>query len=99
MRTRSDESDLEQFANQLTPLCAVGEDADVPLPGLPLPLADVPGQLLRGGRHHGGRPQVPLDFDDAEPDLDVDPAPVADLRLKLDVLSCSTKPRLPDSRS
>lgn len=67
------------------PESAVGEHTQVALAGLALPGGDVAGELGSRGRGHALRAQVLLYFDDGEPDLDVDPPSVPDLRLQLHV--------------
>ncbi|MGQ0777803.1 MAG: hypothetical protein ACT4NY_25910 [Pseudonocardiales bacterium] len=67
------------------PLAPVGEDADVPLPGLRAARRHVTGELLFCGPDDAGVAEILLDLDDGAADLDVDPPAIADLGFELDV--------------
>ncbi|MBN9801396.1 hypothetical protein DMP15_29850 [Pseudonocardia sp. UM4_GMWB1] len=79
---------LQGLADEVVevPLRAVSEDSDVALPGLLAPRGHVTGQLDDRVFADVAGAQVPLDLEDAEPDLDIDPAPLTRRGLEHDLL-------------
>lgn len=65
------------------PVGSIGQDSDIALPGLFTAGPHVTSELPHGVLKRRGAPQVLLDLNDGEPDLDVDAAATRDRRFQV----------------